>query len=177
MAEEDTTTEADSSGLSRRTLIRILIGLGIGIPILVEGLTFLGLVQNAFGDGDEETGAAVGDELFPDTAQRETLIDATLRDDADGRVLALTVRVENTTGLPYAVRLGAVVLRDGSSVEGGGSTGRIPPGETASATGRWTLPAGGRPDSVYVERTTYTDTGTLSDSKMIPLAPVTVEDD
>ncbi|MFC7172729.1 hypothetical protein ACFQL0_03920 [Haloplanus litoreus] len=76
-------SDADSAdgtpgGLSKRTLIRLLVGFGIGIPILIEGLTFLGLLQNQFGgEGDDSTestatetdgapeAVGVGDDMLP----------------------------------------------------------------------------------------------------------------
>lgn len=149
--------DSDDSGLSRRTLIRLLIGLGIGIPILVEGLTLLGLVEQALlGDDEDEAdeGTAtpsavhVGDEILPETPQREVLSAATIRAAEDGWRFTVTVEVDNDAEVPYELRLGTVTTSAGTEVRGGGSTGRIAPGDSGTAAAFWLLPEGETPATV-----------------------------
>lgn len=143
--------------ISRRTLIRILVGLGIGIPVVVEGLTLLGLVGDQFGgDGSDGTdtataadnGVGVGDELLPGTAPTETVVEGYVT--GDDWTFTLVVTVDNGSDRTYELRLGAVTTEDGDRVDGGRGTGSIEPGESASVTGQWSLPEGSTPESVDV---------------------------
>lgn len=144
------------AGLDRRTLIRLLVGLGIGIPVLIEGATLLGLLGGLFGDGGEATatptrtatGVGVGDELLPETAPAETVESAYIT--ADAWLFSMTVGVENTGDRTYQLRLEAVRTRGGDVVEGGGESGPIEPGASGSVTGTWDLPDGAAPDTVDV---------------------------
>lgn len=141
-------------GLERRTLIRLLVGLGIGVPVLIEGATLLGLVGDLFGGGDESTatptetaaGVGLGDELLPAAPGTHTVQAAYVA--ADGWTFTLSVGVENTTDRTYELRLRSVTTDGGDVVEGGGESGPIAPGETGSVTGRWELPDGASPDTV-----------------------------
>jgi hypothetical protein len=144
-------------GLDRRTLIRLLVGLGIGVPILIEAATLLGLLGDVFGgdDGDETPtptdapdGVTVGDELLPDTPATDTVRAAYVA--ADGWAFTLVVGVDNTTDRTYELRLRTVTTEDGRTVEGDASTGPVAPGESGSVTGRWNLPDGASPDTVDV---------------------------
>ena len=143
-------------GISRRTLIRLLVGLGIGIPILIETLTLLGLVGQQFGPGGTETptptfgpgGVSVGGELLPETAAADTLESATIS--AEGWTFAMTVAVDNRSDRTYELRLRTVTTDAGERVPGGGESDPIPPGESGSVTGRWDLPEGASPASVDV---------------------------
>lgn len=150
--------------MKRRTLIRLLVGLGIGIPILIEAATFLGLVESRlFGDGSDGNGTgtpaarrvAIGDELLPATVQSETLADAVIRGANDPWVLAITVAVENRGEVPYELRLRDVTLTDGRTVTGRSSTGRIATGASGRVTGAWELPAGSTPDRLAVVSVDY----------------------
>lgn len=143
-------------GLERRTLIRLLVGLGIGVPILIEAATLLGLVGDLLGGDDggagtptatETTaGVGLGDELLPDAPGTHTVQAAYVA--ADGWTFTLSVGVENTTDRTYELRLRTVTTDGGDVVEGGGESGPIAPGETGSVTGRWDLPDGASPDTV-----------------------------
>ncbi|MFC7045351.1 hypothetical protein ACFQH6_07970 [Halobacteriaceae archaeon GCM10025711] len=153
--------------MERRTLLRILIVVGIGIPVVIEGATFLGLVQNQLAGDDGGTTPSngpmssrhveVGDELVLETTQAETITGATIRNTDDGRVLTVNVRVENTADEVYELQLNAVGTASGERVEGGGTTGRIPPGETRSVSGQWTLPPDASPETMNVFGARYDD--------------------
>lgn len=145
--------------MNRRILLRVLIVVAVGIPILVEGVTFLGLVQHQFGDAKTTTDAggpmssrhlAVGDELLLETAQTETITDAGVRRTDEGRVLSVTVAVENTGDRFYRLRLESVTTSNGTRVDGGGSTDRIPPGGSDTVRGRWVLPDDETPETLDV---------------------------
>ncbi|MFB6171519.1 MAG: hypothetical protein ABEJ23_03225 [Haloarculaceae archaeon] len=150
--------DGDGGGVSRRTLVRLLIALGFGVPILVEGVTFLGLVDNWVG-GDQGTATpsrrtprpvGQGDELLPETAPTDRIVAATVEDTPDGREMTLVVSVENQTDASYQLQLSRLLTTDDEQIEGGGSTDMLGPGESQTVTGRWSLPAGARPAAVEV---------------------------
>lgn len=160
--------------MERRTLVRLLVGLGVGIPIAVEAVTFGGLIGSRLADGGDEQadGASgygdhdpggtpagregepvtVGDELLPATPQSDVVVGATIGS-GDPRTFRLRVAVENTGGDPYELQLSAVTTDRGTTVPGGGRTGLIPPGERDTVTGSWRLPEGETPESVIVVAT------------------------
>jgi hypothetical protein len=157
-----------TGGLSKRTLIRLLVGISIGVPLVVEGATFLELFRRQLGgegDGDTATtgtatpsaeAVGVGDDLLPSTDRSETLAEAVLRErDADGWPLTLTVDVTNDAETAYEFQLLTVTLDDGRSVGGRASTGRLAPGERGSVTGEWSIPAGSTPAAVDVVALVY----------------------
>ncbi|MFB6107251.1 MAG: hypothetical protein ABEJ82_00215 [Haloplanus sp.] len=172
----------DGGPVSRRTLIRLLVGLGVGIPILVEGLTFLGLVGQKVGGDDEggttatptETGVAVGEDLLPSTDRHETLVSAVLRQTSGRWKLSLTVEVENTGDAGYEVELGAVHTHEGRRVDGGTTTGRLAPGETKTVTGEWDIPAGSTPAAVDVTSLVYGDGDVERRNERVRLAKIPV---
>lgn len=152
---------SDPSGgdeeISRRNLIRLLVGLAIGIPVLIEALTLVGLVGDLFGDGGgtetpadetEVPGVGVGDELLPATAPTDTVAASYIA--ADGWTYTLTVSVDNGGDATYELRLRSVTTEGGTTVEGGGESDPIPPGASGTVTGRWDLPEGSSPDTVEV---------------------------
>lgn len=156
--------------VSRRWLIRILIGLGIGLPVLIEGTTFLGLINDRLFGGEEETatatqtptpGVGIGDELLPETPPADTLTDAVVNVGSGGeeRSFQLTASVDNTTDAPYELRVGTVTTREGTRIEGNASTGQIPPGETGEVTNAWPLPPDETPQTLAVTGVAYPESG------------------
>ncbi|MDZ7700799.1 MAG: hypothetical protein U5J98_01335 [Halobacteriales archaeon] len=168
--------------MERRTLIRLLIGLAIGIPVAVEAVTFFGLVERQLvgGDGGTPAGTAtpdrvgVGDELIPATAPNETVTGAEIRAADTPWLFVLSVEVENTLEVPYEVELATLWLGSGDSVAGGSTTGRIPAGETGQVTGAWEIPESASPSKVTVRTTTYRAEETGHGSVTVDLAKVPV---
>lgn len=155
-------------GLSKRTLIRLLVGFGIGVPILVEGLTFLGLLHNQFGNGGDDestttttdTGDAVGvgDDFLPETDRSETLRSAVLREKSGNRwPLSLTVEVHNTGDTDYEFQMLTLHLDDGRTVSGRTSTDRLAPDERRTITAEWSIPAGTTPRAVDTVALVYSE--------------------
>jgi hypothetical protein len=144
----------------RRRLITVLIIIAIAVPIVIEGMTLLGLVGQYFGD-DTGTPTAtatpapasgtvgVGDDLLAETDRTEEVTTATVQT-GEQWTFTLTVSVENTAGAPYELRLGAVTTNDGRRIDGEATTGQISPNGTATVTAQWTLPSGSLPDTVTV---------------------------
>lgn len=172
---DETTPPTDDGGLSKRTLIRLLVGFGIGIPILIEALTFLGLLRQQLGGGDgdgaggtatettasgtDTGGVSVGDDLLPATDRSERLVSAVLRQESgsDRWPLSLTVEVTNDGTTDYEFQLLAVHLGDGETVGGRVSTDRLAPDESRTVTGEWSIPAGSTPRAVEVVALIYPD--------------------
>lgn len=150
--------------MERRTFIRLLVGLGIGIPLAIEGATLLGLVGSRLGGDGESTPAGesetattaardrvgVGDELLPETEPTDRLTDAAVYATADRWRVELTVEVDNGLDTAYELRLGDLTTGDGRTVAGGGTTGTMASGTTTTVTGTWEVPSGATPDSVAV---------------------------
>lgn len=151
--------------MERRTLIRLLIVVGIGVPILIEAATFAGLFgSHVVGDGgatETETprptpgpdAVRVGDELLPATPQTDTVTGASVGTVDGERTFVLTVEVENDAETGYELRLDALTTDAGTTVTGGGRSEQIPPGANETVTGRWTLPRGEDPAVIIVVAT------------------------
>jgi hypothetical protein len=190
----DTPPDSDGDtpgGLSKRTLIRLLVGFGIGIPILVEAITFLGLLDQQFGGGEggggdgsgstatatdtAEPAVGIGDDLLPDTERSETLASAVLREAGGDRwPLSLTVEVHNAGDTDYEFQLLSVHLEDGRTVSGRTSTDRLAPGETRTITGEWSIPAGSTPRAVDVVALVYADDSVETIERRVDLAKIPV---
>ncbi|NIB98021.1 hypothetical protein [Halobacterium sp. R2-5] len=176
--------EPEEAGLvSRRWLIRVLVGLGIGVPVAVEASTLLRMVASRLGgDGGAPTterrttqqGTGIGDELLPETEPADTLEDAQVRVGDDAWHFEATVRVENTGDAPYTLELGTVTTSDGTRVGGGASSGRVEPGDTRTFTSAWSLPAAENPQSVTVVGITHAEGGDERTERDVRLGHVPV---
>lgn len=181
--------------MKRRSLIRILIGLAIGIPIAIEGFTFFELFhQRLSGNGESSSatrtrtetgtneptttadGVTQGDELLPETPQTETVSAAIIEARSDSWPFTMTVVVDNDTDSAYELRLSAVTTSDGRTVGGNATTGRIEPGGSQTVTGEWELSPGSTPVGVVVVAITYPQgTGTpRQQSKLVNLGKIPV---
>ncbi len=173
--------------MERRNFIRLLIGLGIGIPILVEVATFFGLIERHLFTSrkpKKQTPASstptrepvqVGDELLPETPLHEILRSASIEAQEREWILTLGVEVENPTETQYEFRLGSVTLTNQDQIEGGGTTGPIPSFETRSMLGEWKLPEGSTPDRVDVTEIEVADDDSPRETTAtIPLAKIPV---
>lgn len=161
---------ADGGDVSRRWLIRLLVGLGVGVPVLVEARTLYHIVAGfLFGDGGDDAGTrtpttsepstGIGEELLPATEPRDELSDAELRVADDGWVFHATVTVENTGDAPYTLVLGAVTTNTGTRVDGRADSGRVPVGETGTVEHEWVLPTGESPATLAVTGVVHRDDG------------------
>lgn len=155
---DDPDADDVSGGLSRRTIIRLLVALGLGIPIIVELRTFVSLVGSWVG-GDDDTPTAtpvedavgIGDDLLAETDSVERLRSAEVTaTDGDTWPFTVVVDVENASDRYYRLELGAVTTRDGTVVDGGAATDRLVPGESTTLATTWSLPEGGSPRSIAV---------------------------
>ncbi|PSQ28812.1 hypothetical protein BRD09_07180 [Halobacteriales archaeon SW_10_68_16] len=178
----------DGVGVTRRRwMLRALIAAVLGIPILIEARTFLGLFRaHLFGGAEGETGTAtptptpasgvgVGDELLPATSPTETVEESVVRVTESGWRYELSVAVTNGAEVPYELRLGGVRTAAGGTADGGASTGRIPPGESATVRESWELPTESRPETLAVTGLTYGDDGADLTEWTVRLARAPIE--
>lgn len=169
--------------MERRTLIRLLVGLGIGVPVAIEAATFLGLFERRLLDGGDggptRTPApdrvGLGDELLPETPPADTVTHAEVRTGEGGWSFALEVTVTNGTDAPYELRLGEVTTSSGRTVAGGGSTPRVPGGASDAVLGHWTLPEGDTPQRVEAVGISFPpDADPVTVRRSVPLSTVPV---
>ena len=165
--DEPTEPPAADDEVDRRRLIRWIAALAFGVPIVVELLTFGGLLEaelfpggeneveqtESETDTDEPDAVGVGDELLTETAATETITTSEVRQDDSGRTYVFSVEVENGTESAVELRTGRVRLRDGETVDGVSSTGRIEPGESGMVTAAWEIPDDAMPGAVEVVAT------------------------
>ncbi|MFB6151931.1 MAG: hypothetical protein ABEJ40_09015 [Haloarculaceae archaeon] len=186
MAERHSGFESDEEAARRRRLIKYVIVVAILVPVVVEGLTFAGLIGSYFGGGDGGTtpastatpagGVSVGDELLAETDAAERVTAAAVRIRDDGWSFVFTVEVENTGDDPYELRLGAVATDAGRRVEGTATTGRVEPNATETVTGRWSIPSGSQPTRVAVTAVEYGSNGTTTlVDREVPIGTVPVQ--
>ena len=178
-------TDAANEARSRRTVIRLLVGLGIGIPVLIELATFVGLLEQSFFGGEDGGGSGgtatrtpasdrvgPGDDLLPETPRRETLTTASFRAGSDQWVLTLVASIENTVTEPYRIQFGGVTTEDGRVVDGVSRLVTVDAEDTGQLTGTWQLSPGSRP--VAVEVRAGDEQGELTTHE-VQLAPIPVE--
>lgn len=142
--------------MKRSTLVRLLVVVGFGIPLVVEGVTFVGLFNDGLSGGSSATQAPVpeevgiGEDLLAETTASETLESTYVVAGPDRWTMVVTVAVENSGESPYRLRLGDATLSSGKTVEGGAATDRLAPGESTTITARWSLPPGATPRKIAV---------------------------
>lgn len=158
--------------MKRRNLVRLLVGVGIGIPITVELLTFTGLIEAEFlgtdeGGGDgadtpQDTGATVEDEILPDTPQTERITALSHRIGPQSR-FRLAIAVENQGSARYRLDVDGVRF-DGDRVVTepveGAARLVLEGGESGELAATWPVPEGGEPTALdlSVERGGETST-------------------
>ena len=164
------TPAAEEDDVSRRWLVRALVGLGIGIPILIEGATLLRMIRS-FLFGDEggggtdtddggESAVELGDELLPETPQPETLRRAVVISGESVWEFEARIRVENTGEEPYTFRVSALTTDEGNRIVDPASTEQLAPGETGTIEHVWRMPTGERPATLDVVASTEGAAGT-----------------
>ncbi|MFC7250149.1 hypothetical protein ACFQJ5_09900 [Halomicroarcula sp. GCM10025324] len=162
----------DVSGPDQTTLIRVLIVVGIGLPIVIEVATFGGMLSHYVAGGGGDAGTAAAKTPTPEVAGAD--IDDEILAEADPTVhierasvlaadeswqFVLTLNVTNAGEQSSAVQVGAVTAHNGATVAGAGTTGELGPSESGRVTGSWSLPLGERPDTVEITVVTETADG------------------
>jgi archaellum component FlaF (FlaF/FlaG flagellin family) len=171
----------------RKRLIKFVVVLALAVPLVIEGLTFGGLLSNAFlgGGGSDgpaaqnettvsDQGVGVGDELLAETTQRERITTATVREAGDSWRFTVTVAVNNTGNRTYQLQLASVETTGGKTVSNVVST-TVEPGNETTVTGQWALPAGERPQSVEVVAVDGVGGNASVTRETVELAPIPVQ--
>lgn len=173
--------------MERRQLIKYVIVVAILVPLVIEGMTLIGLVGQYVGNGDAATptstadGTAVegireGDDLLAETARAETVSTMTLQSGSDAWTFTLSVQVRNDADTAYELRLGAVTTGAGKTVEGSATTGRIEANATGVVSAQWTVPSGERPERLAVTAVEFEDgSETVVVDRDVRLGPVPVQ--
>ena len=183
-----TDTQDSAEERRRKRLIRVVVVLAIAVPIVIEGLTFGGLLTSTLlgggGDGGgtvspegpatTTAGVGVGDELLAATPQRETIRTASVQATGETWTLTLSVAVNNTANTSYQFQLGTVETTGGETVSNSASV-TVPPGETETVTGQWSLPAGERPRAIQVLAVRDVGGNASVVRETVRLAPVPVQ--
>ncbi|AGN00667.1 hypothetical protein L593_03580 [Salinarchaeum sp. Harcht-Bsk1] len=171
-AAPTTVAPAGQDDVNRRWLIRLLVALGIGIPILVEGATLLRMLRSFLlgggggggnesdSGGDPDTAVEIGDEILPETPPPEILRRAVVVSGENVWEFQARIRVENTGEDPYTFRVSALRTDEGKRIADPVATERLAPGEPQTLDHTWRMPAGERPASFEVLASTETATGT-----------------
>lgn len=171
----------------RKRLIKVVVVLALAVPLVIEGLTFGGLLTSTFlgGGGSDDPaalnettvadqGVGVDDDLLAATAQRETVTSAAVREAGDDWRFTLSVAVNNTDNRTYQLQLASVETTGGTTVSNVVST-TVEPGEETTLTGQWALPAGERPQSVEVVAVTGVGGNASVVRETVDLAPIPVQ--
>lgn len=182
-----TNTNETDEDRRRKRLIKVVVVLAIAVPVVVEGLTFGGLLTSSLlGDGGGDgpaalnettaanSGVGVGDELLSATPQRERIESASVREAGDNWRFAMIVQVNNTGNRTYQLQLASVTTTSGETVSNVVST-TVAPGTETTITGQWALPAGERPASVEVVAVDGVEGNATVTRETVELAPIPVQ--
>lgn len=155
---ESASTMQERSASKR--LVKILVLIGIGIPVLIEAATLVRLIGGHLGDEEQNRSAAAdaaahvvveeGDELLPATAPAETIVRMVVRARPDAWTFLVEAEVANPTEHPYELTLRALETQHGEVLDEA-HVARRAPGDSARLSARWRLPAGDLPASMEVE--------------------------
>lgn len=154
--------DALEDGFDRRRLVRWIAALAFGVPLVLELITFGGLIGRSLFSQETRTGTqptststqlstgvGVGEDLLPETAADETVRRSEVRRGSEGSLTyVLRVEVENGTEDPVALVLNGVQLRNGRTIQGVSRTGTVPPEGVGAVTGAWRLPGESMPKGV-----------------------------
>lgn len=159
---------------SRRSVVRYLAPISVAVPVIIEGRTLVGLLEQDLADDGESswskpTGVdvGVGGALRPDAPIRAKLSNAVLADTSDGRRLTLAVAVKNPTNAPARFAIGAVGTT-GGTVDGGTTTDPLPPGTSTTFQTSYDLPSDATPETVETVVVVAND----ESKKTVQLAPI-----
>ena len=157
-------TTPNSSAASKR-LVRILLIIGIGIPVLIEAATLFRLIGGHMEDDGAgasaaettETYVVEGDELLPDTPPAERITALTIEPESESWVFSMDVAVANRTAAPYELQLREVQAEGGQVFEKTASQ-QWAAGDSAAMEIEWALPAGSVPSGLTAEARWYIGT-------------------
>lgn len=143
--------------MERRNFIRALIAVTIGIPIVVEGVTFSTLFYERFSgekrtqERPDEAVVNEGEELLPGTEPGETVTSISVVETSETEwTYRLEVEIENQTEEPYRLKVGPLSMTDDSTIGDTVSSGNVEPGRSTTFAAEWTIPAEATVDAIWV---------------------------
>lgn len=160
--EENNSTTSDSGKWSNKKLVRILIIVGIGIPVLVELLTLFNLINVQIFEGEQELEQkeesvvevrklAEGDTLFTDYASpvivESMKVKVSARDWRFELIFAYPGGVEKFNP---KVRVDSMRLNSGRILQASDSYERQTSGEVPRIRAEWELPSGDIPQMLFI---------------------------
>ncbi|QGN06973.1 hypothetical protein Hrd1104_06475 [Halorhabdus sp. CBA1104] len=159
--------------MERATLVKVLLVVAIGIPLVIEGATFLSLFNQHLGSEDTagtETPApetlSVGDDLLTDFGGENvtaTIENGSIQATGDAWLFTLEIAVRNSGNQSVAVSVGPLTTGDGTVGETVAESGEIAPAGSTTVFVQWSLPTGETPQSLTVTRTRYGNETTTAD--------------
>lgn len=154
--ENQEEAQKENRGVSRRTLLRILIAVAVGIPILIESITFLRLLlspdedEEDGGDGTGDDAVGIGDEILKETPQEETISNAVVLVREENWFFSLGVEIQNNTQKEYRIEFGNVKTKSGKTFPSEVGSFIVEPEQTRTVESEWVLPEAEMPDEVTV---------------------------
>jgi len=150
---------------SSKWLVRSLIILGIGIPVVVELTTLMGLIGNSFSDQgatnsntSEENVRRIrpGNELLPETPPSEVLKTAYVLAGSGSWEFNMTITLSKLKGLQsLSVTLDSLTTRNGVKIYEPVTYQRnaLDADSAYTLDARWDIPAGEQPKSIHMNAT------------------------
>lgn len=151
-AEKSSDPTRDGGKSSTSKFVRILVLIGVGIPILIEAATFLRLIGGHLEEDGKHrrtsTEKAVyvveGSELLSETSQTERIAEALITARDEAWIFELEIDVDNASTYPYELVLDSLTTQNGILVPGR-SAQRWAPGESEEMEVEWRLAPGDLP--------------------------------
>lgn len=151
---------------SSKWMVRTLIIVGIGIPVILELTTLLGLIGSHM-DSDELPGnraksaqskvVTPNTELLPGTPMSEVLSSASVSVGSESWQFEIVLTLSELKGISrYTLQLDSLMTRDGTLVQNSFKWNQEPVADdtTLNFNAQWELPPGEQPDAVTL-RTIY----------------------
>lgn len=145
-----------TDGRTRRDYLKWIVAVAVGIPVLVEVGTFVGMVGAKL-DDQHPKALSVGDELLPSTQPTETIRTLAVQETDAGRALRIEVDVTNTSQTTYGVAITGIKLDSDETLSEAVETGSLEPGASATLHGEWSLPPDATPVGLDAVAREYTD--------------------
>ena len=143
---------------SSKRIVRILVIVGIGIPVMIELVTLFGLVTDSMDDKKagtahrqsmEELRVKPGDEFLPATPAKEIIHSAKVSAQKRKWIFDLELQISGQTDGSYQLKLDSLRTRNGtlipSTFKWEASTATDPIFKT-----QWKLPPGEQPDALIL---------------------------
>ncbi len=186
--EEGSSENEESGKKSNRRLVRILVIVGIGIPVLVELLTLFNLVNVQLFSNEKEEVQQVetvkevptyveGDTLFTDYATPIVIRSMEIKVNArQWRYELVLMPADTATVTGDKVRIDSLRLESGKLLSSDQSIHRQSPGEGSPGyLMEWELPSGDIPQRIYLSSTQQVaPDSTATIQKEIPLGKIPI---